>query len=106
MRRTFWLVFALCIAAAPLFASTQDDIQHLVIVSQTIIVEGALGHLSKGEVASLTAKIDAAIASLQRGNSDAASHQLDAAVHELEAMGQSGRVDSGETEALIALLRG
>lgn len=60
------------------------------------------GKVSRGEAASLNAKLRAAEASLARGQAPTAVNQIEAFVNELQAMASSGRLSPADAAALTA----
>jgi len=99
--RSVWLGLALVllVLAAPAFADAQSDI--LALFSQTNAAANA-NDFTQGERVSLVTKLIGALEALERGNENAAAATLRAFTHEVAAMERSGRLPSGDADALIA----
>lgn len=99
--RNAWLGAALILLtlAVPAFADPQSDV--LVLFNQTNGVAAA-NDFTQGERVSLVTKLIGALASLERGHEKTATNNLGAFINEVEAMERSGRIPSGDADALIA----
>src|SRR5438094_9787248 len=98
--RSAWLGLALVllIIGAPAYADVHSDL--VALAGQTNTVAGN-NDFNLGERVSLVTKHISALAAIDRGNENAAAGLLGAFVNEFEAVERSGRISSGDADALI-----
>jgi len=97
--RTFVLALACLAAAIPAFADPHSDV--VALFNQTNAVAAANG-FNQGERVSLVTKLIGALDALEKGHEQTAENHLGAFVNEVEALERSGRLPSGDADALIA----